>query len=237
MITNFKKKYFRLLESRSILTINLLFHKYFKEKDLGSLNLNFGDKPSRQFIVQKIIDKKAYESYLEIGCHEDDLFSQIQCKKKTGVDPLSGGSLRMTSDNFFLKNNEKFDCIFIDGLHEYHQVKKDIINSLNTLNDNGIILLHDCLPDNVFTQAIPRCKKNWNGDVWKAIVEFRANPDTDVYTCYADQGIGVIFKRKNKNLLKTNTNNFHKLKFKEYFNNYKSLMNLIDFEELLKILD
>ena len=164
-------------------------------------------------------------------------FLRFNVKKKTGVDPVSGGSLRMTSDNFFLKNNEKFDCIFIDGLHEYHQVKKDIINSLNVLNDNGIILLHDCLPDNVFTQAIPRCKKNWNGDVWKAIVEFRTNPDTDVYTCYADQGIGVIFKKKNKNLLKINTNNFHKLKFEEYFNNYKSLMNLIDFEELLKIVD
>ena len=29
------------------------------------------------------------------------------------------------------------------------------------------------LPSNVYEQAIPRCQYKWNGDVWKAIVEFR----------------------------------------------------------------
>ena len=157
-------------------------------------------------------------------------------KKKIGVDPVSGGTLRMKSDFFFKKNTDKFDCIFIDGLHEYHQVKKDIINSLKSLNQNGIILLHDCLPDSVFTQAIPRCKKNWNGDVWKSIVEFRTKPEVDVYTCYADQGIGVIFNRKNRNLLKIETKKFSALKFKEYFYNYKTLMNVISFEKLLELI-
>tara|TARA_Y100000817_G_C16768296_1_gene504914 strand:+ start:59 stop:769 length:711 start_codon:yes stop_codon:yes gene_type:complete len=233
---NLKRKYLRLFESRAILYINLILHKCFKEKDLGSLNLNFSDKPSRQHIVQTIIDKKTYKSYLEIGCRDDDLFSRINCDKKVGVDPISGGTLRIKSDNFFDKNTDKFDCVFIDGLHEYHQVKKDIINSLKYINENGIILLHDCLPDNVFTQAIPRCKKNWNGDVWKSIVEFRANPEVDVYTCYADQGIGIIFKRKNRNLLKTDTKNFFNLKFKDYFYNYKTLMNVITFEELLDLI-
>ena len=33
-----------------------------------------------------------------------------------------------------------------------------------------------------------------NGDVWKAIVESRKSKDIDVYTCYADFGIGVIIK-------------------------------------------
>ena len=48
----------------------------------------------------------------------------INCKKKVGVDPVSGGTIRVTSDNFFRTNKEKFDCIFIDGLHKYAQVKK-----------------------------------------------------------------------------------------------------------------
>ena len=39
----------------------------------------------------------------------------------------------------------------------------------------------------------------WNGDVWKAIVECRNSKDIDVYTCYADHGIGVILKRPNRN--------------------------------------
>ena len=54
---NLKKKYLRLFQSRAILYINLIIHKWFKEKDLGSLNL-IENKPTRQHIVQKIIDKK-----------------------------------------------------------------------------------------------------------------------------------------------------------------------------------
>ena len=234
---NLKKKYLRLFESRFLLNFNLFFHKIFKEKDIGSLNLEFGDKPSRKFITQSIIDKKNFKSYLEIGCRDDDLFSKINCRKKIGVDPVSGGTLRMTSDNFFIQNSEKFDCIFIDGLHKYHQVKKDIVNSLSSLNPDGIVLLHDCLPDDIFKQAIPRCKKHWNGDVWKSIVEFRTNPEVDVYTCYADQGIGVIFNRKNRNLLKIDKKDFSNLKFKDYFYNYKSWMNVISFDKLIKIVD
>ena len=110
----------------------------------------------------------------------------------------------MTSDSFFKQNEEKFDCIFIDGLHRYHQVKKDILNSIDALNEGGIILLHDCLPNNVYEQAIPRCQYKWNGDVWKAIVECRTNENIDTYTCFADYGIGVILNRKNKNILQLN---------------------------------
>ena len=126
------------------------------------------------------------------------MFSKIICKKKVGVDPVSGGTIRKTSDEFFSINNDRFDCIFIDGLHYYHQVRKDILNSLETLNENGIILLHDCLPNNHYEQAVPRCQMTWNGDVWKAIVECRTKETIDTYTCNADFGIGVILKEKNR---------------------------------------
>ena len=156
-------------------------------------------------------------------------------ENKIGVDPVSGGTIRKTSDDFFEHNKLKFDCIFIDGLHKYHQVKKDIINSIDAINDGGIILLHDCLPINVYAQAIPRCQYTWNGDVWKAITEFRTHKDLDIYTCYADQGIGVILNRKNRNLLELEKANFFKMSFKNYFNNYKEYMNLISYNELMNI--
>ncbi len=147
---------------------------------------------------------------------------------------MSGGTIRKTSDQFFFDNNEKFDCIFIDGLHYYNQVKKDILNSINILNTGGIILLHDCLPNNHYEQAVPRCQITWNGDVWKAIVECRTNKDIDTYTCYADHGIGVILKKENKNILNVNFKDFSKLKFEDYFYNYKKYMNIIEFDDLLK---
>ena len=229
-----KKKLIRLQGSKNVLKYNYLIEKYFKDKKIGNVGLDFTSKPKRQFIVQKIIDIKNFNSYLEIGTFKDELFSQIRCKKKVGVDPVSGGTIRKTSDQFFFDNNEKFDCIFIDGLHYYNQVKKDILNSINILNTGGIILLHDCLPNNHYEQAVPRCQITWNGDVWKAIVECRTNKDIDTYTCYADHGIGVILKKENKNILNVNFKDFSKLKFEDYFYNYKKYMNIIEFDDLLK---
>ena len=230
------KKLIRLKNSSKILKIFFYYHKFFHEKGLGNIGLDFSNKKSRLFIVQDLIDKKNFKKYLEIGCFDDELFNHIKCEKKVGVDPVSGGNVRETSDEFFKKNNENFDCIFIDGLHEYSQVKKDIENSLKFLNQDGIILLHDCLPNNYFEQATPRCQWTWNGDVWKAIVECRGKADIDVYTIYADHGIGVIFKRTNKNLLDLHQKNFKKLSFGEYFRNYKKLMNLVEYDELIKII-
>ncbi len=218
------------------LKLNYLFQKLFGEKDLGNIGFNFDNKPSRKDIIQEIIDIKKYKSYLEIGCDNDELFNFIKCDKKIGVDPEKGGNIRSTSDEFFYKNHESFDLIFIDGLHEFEQVCKDIENSLNFLNKNGIILLHDCLPNNVYQQIVPRCKRTWNGDVWKAIVKYRTDDNLDTYTCNADSGLGVIFKRKNKNKLEIKMNNFKDLKFKEFFYDHKKLMNIIEYNELIKII-
>tara|TARA_B100000579_G_C22587456_1_gene736450 strand:+ start:85 stop:801 length:717 start_codon:yes stop_codon:yes gene_type:complete len=233
--TTIQKKILRLKGSKNILKINFFFHKIFGE-DLGNLGLNFSQKESRDKILQKIIDIKKYKSYLEIGCFNDDLFNNIKCQRKVGVDPYSGGTIRKTSDEYFKENIEKFDCIFIDGLHRYFQVKKDIENSLSCLNENGIILLHDCLPNNYYEQAIPRCQYNWNGDVWKAIIECRTKEDIDTFTINADFGLGVIMNRKNSKKLNLNVNNFSKLKFSFYFNDYKKLMNVIEFEDLIEII-
>ena len=163
-----KKKLIRLGNSSSVLKLWYYYHYIFHDEKLGSIGLDFSSKKTRFQIVKYIIEKKNYKKYLEIGCFDDELFNQVNCHQKVGVDPVSGGTIRETSDQFFKKNNENFDCIFIDGLHEYNQVKKDIENSLKFLNDGGIILLHDCMPDNYYAQAIPRCQWDWNGDVWKA---------------------------------------------------------------------
>ncbi len=218
------------------LKFNYLFQKLFGEKDLGNVGFNFDNKPSRKEIIQEIINLKKFKSYLEIGCDNDELFSFIKCNKKTGVDPEKGGNVRATSDEFFLKNKLFFDLIFIDGLHEYDQVCKDIENSLRFLSKNGMIMLHDCLPNNVYQQIVPRCKRTWNGDVWKAIVKYRTDDNLDIYTCNADSGIGIIFKRKNKNRLEIKMNNFKNLKFREFFYDHKKLMNIIEYNELIKLI-
>ena len=131
---------------KKIYKLKRLFYYIYGEKFFKRFDYNWSNYPSRFEIIQKIINKKKYENYLEIGCDKNANFSQIEIKNKVGVDPLSGGTHKMTSDDFFEENNFKFDCIFIDGLHTYEQAIKDILNSIKFLNNNGIIILHDCLP-------------------------------------------------------------------------------------------
>jgi len=215
--------------------INKIYNYIFGEKFYKKLNFNWNLYPHRLEIIQNIIISKNYKKYLEIGCDKDQIFSNILIDFKIGVDPIQGGNVRKTSDDFFKNNLDKFDIIFIDGLHEYDQVNKDINNSLKALNDGGIILLHDCMPKSYFHQAVPRSRMSWNGDVWKNIVEARANPEIDTYTCFADEGIGIIFNRLNRNKLIINKKNFKKLKFRDFYYNYREYLNIISAEEINKI--
>ena len=214
--------------------IKRLFYYFYGEKFFKRLDYDWSKYPSRSVIIQNIINDKKYKDYLEIGCDRDENFSKIKIENKTGVDPLQGGTLRMTSDNFFIKNNKNFDLIFLDGLHTYEQTIKDIDNSLKILNKDGVIIIHDCLPKKIWNQIVPRIYGHWNGDVWKAIVHSRTYSSADTYTCIADHGLGIIFKRKNRNQLDLKKK-FKDLKFSDYYENHKEFMNLISHEELLSV--
>jgi hypothetical protein len=218
------------------LLFNRIYHFFFIERFTKSLKFDFPKDIYRWDLIQCIINKYKFTDYLEIGCDKDQSFSKIVIKNKVGVDPISGGTVRDTSDNFFRYNNEKFDIIFIDGLHHYEQVTKDVYNSLNILNDNGYILIHDCLPRRISHQAIPRYRGSWNGDVWKAIVELRTKNELEVSTCEIDFGVAIIKKKYNSKPLKIQTRNFKKLKFKDYYHNNKEFMNIISYKRALEII-
>ena len=213
--------------------LNKIYYLLFKENHKGKLNFNFPQDYFRWDMIEYLIKKNNYKKYLEIGCDQNQLFSRINIQNKVGVDPASGGNVRETSDNFFEKNKDMFDIIFIDGLHIYEQVKKDILNSIKYLNDEGVILIHDCLPDSMAKQAVPRYEMQWNGDVWKAIVDLRQNTDLEIFTCEIDQGIGIIKKNKNTSILKIDKP-IEKLKFKDYYENYKNYMRIISLDEFKK---
>jgi hypothetical protein len=138
-------------------------------------------------------------NYLEIGCASNDLFNSVMSSNKTGVDPKSGGTERMTSDQFFEANNNRtFDVIFIDGLHEYSQVRKDALNSLEALNFNGWIAFHDFLPSSWSEQNVPRLQSEWTGDCWKLALELINSDGLDFKIVNIDHGIGLLRKSKKK---------------------------------------
>ena len=221
-------------ERKLTFLINKVYHLIFSEKFSKKINFNF-DKRNRLDLIKHVIKKNDYKNYLEIGCHNNEVFDKIEIEK-IGVDPISGGNYKGTSDKFFKNNLKKFDCIFIDGLHEYSQVRKDILNSIEILNKDGIIILHDCLPPSISHQRVPRTRYTWNGDVWKAIVEARTWEHVDTYTVLSDQGLGLIKKKKNSNVLNIGNVSFKKLKYKFFYENYEKIMRTISYDKILEII-
>lgn len=138
--------------------------------------------------------KGVYTSYLEIGCADNALFDSVASLHKVGVDPASGGTHRMTSDEFFSSNKQTFDVVFIDGLHEYPQVKRDALNALQAVEVGGWIAFHDFLPTNWVQEHVPRINDAWTGDCWKLAVELKEATGLEFRIVEIDYGVGLLRK-------------------------------------------
>lgn len=177
----------------------------------------------RSEIINILIKKINAKKYLEIGVYNGTNFRLINCDSKIGVDPdaTSAATHYLSSDEFFYYNKEKFDVIFIDGLHYAEQVYKDIVNSLEALNDNGFIVCHDMNPIKEEHQMVPYQGGTWNGDCWKAFVKLRQErSDIEMYVIDTDHGCGIIKKGIQETISKDldlNWINFNKNK-KEWLN-------------------
>lgn len=155
----------------------------------------------RVALLNYLIETQGYDSYLEIGCGSDRTFRRIAASHRVGVDPQRGGTLRMTSDDFFAVNCEQFDLIFVDGLHLAEQVLRDVDHALQCLTPAGCVVLHDCLPIREHHQLRAPSRRSWTGDVWKAAVQLRQRRDCDFAVLDSDWGLGVLFPRPNTDLL------------------------------------
>lgn len=157
------------------------------------------DKNHRYELIDKMIHRTQATSYLEIGCDKNQIFDLITVPYKIGVDPIKGGNIRSTSDEFFEKNQDTFDVIFVDGLHHYDQVTKDINNSLAVLKSTGYIIIHDMLPTSKEEANMPwplpgdQCKQ-WLGDVWRSAFDLAGRTDITFKLVLIDCGCGIITK-------------------------------------------
>ena len=121
-------------------------------------------------LIQDVINKIHAKRYLEIGVFKGFSFLNINCKNKIGVDPkivistkdyikkyltnfsnFNNKFYELESDEFFNKKSKFIksfspEVVFIDGLHTFEQSLKDVINTLNIIDKNGYIILHDCNP-------------------------------------------------------------------------------------------
>lgn len=185
---------------------------------------------NRTSIINSLIAKIGAKSYLEIGVYRGENFNKISCANRVGVDPndvQTTGTCTMfkgTSDEYFaLHPNDKFDVIFIDGLHTSTQVAFDIVNSMRILNDGGFIVCHDMNPRLEEHQTENYNGGHWNGNGWKAFVQLRAQIQSWNFTTVdTDEGCGIIWKGVGN----TFTNNLE-LNWPNFVQNRAKWLNLI----------
>lgn len=193
----------------------------------------------RYDIINHLISSNNYRNYLEIGVRNGECFKKIKCENKIGVDP-NPTSLDTThvmeSDSFFkeLPTDKKFDIVFIDGLHLDHQVDKDIKNSLDHLNEGGVIVLHDCNPPTRFHALEspvygPPANGEWNGTVYLSLIKLRLyRDDLALSTIDTDWGVGILKKGKSPKL---NMFPNDALSWEYFDSNRKEILGLISVDD------
>lgn len=226
-----KKIYQKTYRAIQVLYYSRNSHKKKFQWDWEKKNFN------RIAVVNYLIANKGgfSSNYLEIGTAKNDLFNSVMSLNKTGVDPVSGGTHRMTSDEFFIQNEDKFDVVFIDGLHEYDQVYKDAINSLNAIDIGGWIAFHDFLPSNWKEHHVPRISNSWTGDCWKFAVQLLSSKGIEFKILDIDHGVCVMKKISNDWYVPQFSENLSSSEFDKFIEIFDELP-IISFEEGLKYL-
>jgi len=151
----------------------------------------------RTEIINYIIQKNNYKSYLEIGTQYGWNYDNIIIDNKECCDVDDSYhelTYHMSSDEMFSRMpiDKKYDIIFIDGLHNELFVHRDIINSLKHLNVGGIICVHDVIANDYSAVSEVFNGGTWNGDVYKAICNL-SNLNIEYYTLFNDDyGLALI---------------------------------------------
>jgi hypothetical protein len=192
----------------------------------------------RTALLNHLIEKNHYMDYLEIGVQKsNNNFNKVIAPHKEGVDPNVDCTYRMTSDAFFrmLPKEKKYDIIFIDGLHFESNTSRDIQNSLQHLRAAGCIVLHDCNPTaRKYQRERPGPKGIWLGTVWKAIAKLRMT-SKNLFICVVDCDWGCGFIKRGSQELFSIPHKQKKLKYRVLKKFRKELLNLISYEEFLKM--
>ena len=208
-------------------------------------------------LINFIIEKYKFDSYLEIGVYiPANNFDKIKVALKHSVDNNRDGyglyTHWMDSDYFFENyvKDQKYDVIFVDGMHTAKQSYKDVINSINCLNDNGFIIMHDCNPEleehtisyNEFKINSEKWgnvyKGDWNGDVYKAFIQLKNElKDWSCFCINSPVYCGILTERNILKNIQAENIDTKNITWEIFNKNRKELLQIIsaeEFEEILK---
>lgn len=155
--------------------------------------------------------------YLEIGVQKGRTFEAVTVAERVGVDPeplfdhrvlpSDVAFIAQRSDDYFrgLPAEVTFELVFIDGLHEFRQSYRDVINALAHLAPRGAILIDDVVPSSAIA-ALPDLKQayraarkagealgDWMGDVFRtALAVATLHPELEARTISDVDGRGQM---------------------------------------------
>ena len=156
---------------------------------------------TRTELLNVLISVKGLDSYLEIGVATGENLAQIIAPIRQSVDRYADATYQMTPDDFFASDLglDRYDLIFVDGLHEEDQCRRDLENALARLSDRGWIVAHGANPPIEWHQRpVEEYERGneWNGTVWKALVRFRSeHPELELCTFDLAWGCALVRRR------------------------------------------
>jgi hypothetical protein len=151
----------------------------------------------RHEVVQGLLALFEAPRYLEIGVSRGGTFHAVRAAEKVAVDPRfvfdvaeaqrlnpTARYFQVTSDRYFgqiVDPDERFDLVYLDGLHTAEQTLRDLLNALEFLKPDGIVVIDDvkpvtalaAIPDRAtfarVRQYLHSPAKAWMGDVYKVV--------------------------------------------------------------------
>lgn len=131
--------------------------------------------------------------YLELGLNCGTNFNSLNIDNKVSVDVKSNQTnptYLMTTDEFFLQNKLKFNIIYVDADHEYLQVIKDFNNSVDSIEERGVIFLHDCFPPDEKHTHPNLCHNSYK------VLNYLIKNNYDIIVNRDDYGACAVFEPK-----------------------------------------
>jgi len=149
-------------------------------------------------------------TYLEVGTETGSSLALVGCDA-IAVDPqfqldvTATGNRRRTfffqmpSDTFFATENVRellgrpVDMVFLDGMHRFEFLLRDLIGTEAACHPRSLILLHDCvplIPRMALRQWLPGGPSEtdtasfWTGDVWKLLPILKKYRPACGYMCW-----------------------------------------------------
>lgn len=156
--------------------------------------------PDYRQVLEWLHEAVKPQVYVEIGVHcGDSLRLASHAGIAVGVDPAAEIAqelpghvhvFRMTSDEFFqqailhrLCGAVPIGLAFIDGLHLFEQVMRDLHGLERYAGPGTVIALHDTIPLNAETSERVRRTEFHTGDVWKTVAWLHAHrPELRIVT-------------------------------------------------------